>query len=349
MNKMGRLADASMEALCSELMSAPPGQALRLFGDGMSIWVTHLGDGGCRVSENNRKLKDRMGERLIRWGYLERERLLSLLALVGDGDPLDLRSEVGDEVFDNVLAIQGLDSIDRLALNPQLEYEFCDGKESVRGYRTTLDGFQTRFDWAQKNHRSFLSWRAALSRVKFQMVGNVDEVMPGASAAREHISSVTDLLDLQPVLRLPVFDIALALETLQSEGVLLAIKPDAQIKTIQKSLRTSWFIHGFFICLSAVLIWFSQQRILEIPVRVSTWVADLDSEYQREWLKGRIVFAAEKHFEIHSRYPESSKLVEILREIGVEEVPSTLSYVTTGRDFVIRDSETERGVIVSED
>ena len=81
------------------------------------------------------------------------------------------------------------------------------------------------------------------------MVGNVDEVMPGASAAREHISSVTDLLDLQPVLRLPVFDIALALETLQSEGVLLAIKPDAQIKTIQKSLRTelvySWFLYLF--------------------------------------------------------------------------------------------------------
>ena len=349
MNKMGRLADASMATLCSRLISGPPGHALRLFGDGMSIWVTHLGEGACLVTEKNRKLKDRMGERLIRWGYLERDRLLALLAVADEGDSLELRSEVGSDVFDNVLAMQGLDSIDRLALNPQLEYEFCDGLNNMRGYRTSLKDVETRFAWAQKNYRSFLSWQAALSRVKFQMVGNVDEVMPGVSAARQHISSASDLLDLQPVLRLPVFDIALALETLQGKGALLAIKPDEQIKTIQKSLKTSWFIHCFFICLAVGFVWVSRDRVLEIPARASAWIVELDSEYKREWLKGRIVFAAEKHFEIHSRYPDSSKLVEILREIGVERLPSTLSYITTGRDFVIRDKKTERGVVVSED
>ena len=254
MNRMGRLADASMEALCGELMSAPPGQALRLFGDGMSIWVTHLGDGECLVSENNRKLKDRMGERLIRWGYLERERLLSLLALAGDGDPLDLRSEVGDEVFDNVLAIQGLDSIDRLALNPQLEYEFCDGKESVRGYRTTLMAFRLALTGLKK-HRSFLSWRAALSRVKFQMVGNVDEVMPGASAAREHISSVTDLLDLQPVLRLPVFDIAWRWKHFKVKAFFSQLSLTPRSKRFKRASRqVGLFMVSLFVCRRSYMV-----------------------------------------------------------------------------------------------
>ena len=108
-------------------------------------------------------MKERLGERLVREGFLERQVLTELEKLELDGVRLDFSSHVPNAQIELVVMNQTLDSIDRLALFPMLDYEIGEQTSVYRGAQISGAAI-IRIAWLENVVETFLKWRKHLER-----------------------------------------------------------------------------------------------------------------------------------------------------------------------------------------
>ena len=237
----GRLIDYGFTDLMDTLVARPGLSFLRLHGSGVDMRVIHVGREQCFVVDHGRKVKDRIGERLVRWGHLKRETLVTMLSGSEDRNTvLDFTSQVPSSIVEYVAMTQALDSLDRLMLFPHLQFELGEQQSAYRGTKLTASALKKRVTWASQSKDSFLKWRSRIESGQLNFYPTARDRTPAHTAVECAILERTGWEGIQCRLHDPLFNIAEQLDVLEREGSLSYTEDESpKVPTV---LRSRWVV-----------------------------------------------------------------------------------------------------------
>ena len=336
----GKLVDVGIYAVLETLASQSGLAYLRLNGSPIDIRIIHVGRGQCFVNDYTRKVRDRVGERLVRWGFLERSILVEQLKRQeDDGQRLDFSDHVPNANLEYVVMNQTLDSLDRLSLFPMLDYEIAPQTTVYRGAKINIAAIRKRFEWMEQHRECFLLWRQRIEGGRLFMPPAARGASLDNAKVDKALTSGSDWSSLQAVLHEPLSNIALRLDTLTAEGHLQYIEAETQATT--KVERARWRFLGLVLSLMVVFGGVYKMppdldRIGRSLTQIFSHVTQLSNGSHTQMIVGAEV----EHFrERHQRHPSRLELKEALLSV-VNDVSETgtlspYQYIGMPDDFVV--------------
>lgn len=341
----GKLVDVGLKAVLERLLAEPGIAFLRLRGDSVDLRLIHVGRGKYVLNDYTRKVKERLGERLVREGFLERQVLLSQLEkLELDGVRLDFSGHVPNAQLESVVMNQTLDSIDRLVLFPMLDYEIGEQTSVYRGAQISGSAVLKRLAWLEDALEIFLKWRKHLDQDSVTMLPSGR----GLSTENAHIERALGARlgfdGLQAALHEPLANIACRLESLAQEGMIHVGAANAPV-WLQVPSNLSRALAGV---LATALLGGIVFLALPHLKPVDSWV-DLVERTQgvmrRVSTRRYVEFEVERYQERFGHYPSSDELKAVVVTVtdrGLNQpFVAEYHYIGMQNDFVVLTPMTE--------
>ena len=315
MMEAGKLIDVTLNALIDQLVARPGLSFLRLHGDGVDVRIIHVGREQCFVVDHARKIRDRLGERLVRWGHLKRDVLLRLLAEAEERKSiLDFTSQVSLSTVEYVATTQALDSLDRLVLFPHLDFEFGEQLTGYRGAKLTANALKKRLAWASSVKHVFLKWRSRMGSGDLQFYPAAREKSPVHTAVECAILEKSGWDGIQCRLHDPLFKLAEHLEALESDGSIMFVEhAQAELPTILRS-RWRWVQNVGGLILLLGIVFFGKIDFTSLQVRMVESIDFVKGELLAQHALVRVTFEAESYQERYGKYPSREILANRLQK-----------------------------------
>jgi hypothetical protein len=317
----GKLVDVGIHLALDALVEQPDLTYLRLNGPSIDIRIIHIGNGQCIVNDYTRKVRDRLGERLVRWGFLARPVLLEQLKRQEDeGVRLDFSEYVPTANLEYVVMNQTLDSLDRLSLFPMLDYQIAPQTTVYRGAKISEAAIRKRCRWIEEHRDCFLVWRKRLDEGRLHM----DPIARGLSRGHANVDKALceggDWGAFQSALHEPIANIALRLDSLLLEGHLHYAEPDLQtvIKVDRVRYRLASMVFSLVVLGGGVYLAPLDQGRVKAGV-IQPWL-HLKRFSNVSHTRTMVAFEAERHRERHARYPSAAVMLTRLEQFKTSGV-----------------------------
>lgn len=314
MENSGQLIGQKVGELLDQLVARTGLSFLRLHGDGVDVRIVHVGRGQCFVIDHARKVRDRIGERLVRWGHLDRQTLLALLKDAEERNRvLDFTTHVAASTVEYVAMSQALDSLDRTVLFPHLSFQIGEQTEAYRGCKLSASSIKKRIDWANQQKKSYLKWRGHLESGRLRFNCGFTGRSPAHEAVEVAIAKQTSWDGIQSRLHEPLFRIALQLDGLEQEGAVEMMDPvESDVPTVLKS-RWVFAQNLFAIFILAGVIYAGKADLQILDKKLGSMSTDLQGLALAAHTFATVSYELERYQERFGEYPSDKKLRVLMR------------------------------------
>lgn len=312
----GKLVDVGIDTVLDALIEQPGLNYVRLTGPSVDVRIIHIGRGQCIVNDYTRKVRDRIGERLVRSGFLSRSVLVEQLKRQEeDGVRLDFSEYVPSANLDYVIMNQTLDSLDRLSLFPMLDYQIAPQTKVYRGAKIGGAAIRKRCKWIEVHRDKFLLWRQRMNEGRLYMEPIARGLSSENAGIDKALSNDGGWSGLQAALREPLANIALRLDGLVAQGHLHYVEAD-RLKIVKVD-RSRWRVAGFVASMS-LLVGSVYLVPFDTGIMMAAWRAPWDHLSQFSHVSHTrtfVAFEVERYRERHNEYPPASVLEQRLESL----------------------------------